>query len=63
MSTSLIQLLPNTIDDKPFDQRLITDIENISSNLDLKLIEALSELIQESIDKEKKYGWVGRELC
>ena len=63
MSTSLIQLLPNTIDDKPFDQRLITDIENISSNLDLKVIEALSELRQESIAKEKKYGWVGRELC
>ena len=63
MSTSLIQLLPNTIDDKPFDQRLITDIENISSNLDLKVIEALSELRQESINKEKKYGWVGRALC
>ena len=53
MSTSLIQLLPNTIDDKPFDQRLITDIENISSNLDLKVIEALSELRQESVAKEK----------
>lgn len=63
MSTSLIQLLPNTIDDKPFDQRLITDIENISSNLDIKVIEALSELRLESINKEKKYGWVGRALC
>ena len=63
MSTSLIQLLPTTIDDKPFDLRLKSDIENISSNLDLKVIEALSELRQESIAKEKKYGWVGRELC
>ena len=63
MFTSLIQLLPSTIDDKPFDLRLKSDIENISSNLDLKVIEALSELRQESIAKEKKYGWVGRELC
>ncbi len=63
MSTSLIQLLPLTIDDNPFDLRLKSDIENISSNLDLKVIEALSELRQESIAKEKKYGWVGRELC
>ena len=63
MPTSLIQLLPTTIDDKPFDLRLKSDIENISSNLDLKVSEALSELRQESIAKEKKYGWVGRELC
>ena len=63
MSTSLIQLLPNSIDEKPFDQRLKSDMEYIQSNLDLKVTEALSELRQESIAKEKKYGWVGRELC
>ena len=63
MPTSLIQLLPTTIDDKPFDLRLKSDIENISSNLDLKVKEALSELRQESIAKEKQYGWVGKELC
>ena len=63
MSTSLIQLLPNSIDEKPFDQRLKSDMEYIQSNLDLKVTEALSELRQESIAKEKKYGWVGKELC
>ena len=38
MSTSLIQLLPNSIDEKPFDQRLKSDMEYIQSNLDLKAV-------------------------